>query len=112
MLAGRPPPRSEPTGRTSRMTDHETNAPHGGTLVELLGPTHGPPLVDLLVPDQHRENVTDEATNFPKLAVKERELSDLEMLAIGALSPLTGFQGEAEYHSIRASMHLTHGLPR
>ena len=81
------------------MTDHQTIAPHGGTLV------------DLLVPEQDRAKLTDEARNFPKLAVKERELSDLEMLAIGALSPLTGFQGEAEYRSILESMHLTNGLP-
>ena len=81
------------------MTDHDqTIAPHGGTLV------------DLLVPEQDRDKLADEARNFPKLAVKERELSDLEMLAIGALSPLTGFQGEAEYRSILDTMHLTNGL--
>jgi sulfate adenylyltransferase len=32
------------------------------------------------------------------------------MLSIGALSPLTGFQGKAEYDSILASMHLPNGL--
>jgi hypothetical protein len=92
-------PLPDPHEGTFRMTDQHTIAPHGGTLV------------DLLVPEQDREKLTDEAKNFPKLAVKERELSDLEMLAIGALSPLTGFQDEAEYHSILDSMHLTNGLP-
>ena len=52
-----------------------------------------------------------EAANLPKLAVSDRELADLEMLAVGALSPLTGFQGEADYHSILDTMHLTNGLP-
>jgi sulfate adenylyltransferase len=33
------------------------------------------------------------------------------MLAVGALSPLTGFQGEKEHRSILESMHLTNGLP-
>jgi sulfate adenylyltransferase len=42
--------------------------------------------------------------------VKERELSDLEMLTVGALSPLTGFQGEADYDSILSRMHLANGL--
>jgi sulfate adenylyltransferase len=33
------------------------------------------------------------------------------MLAVGALSPLTGFQGAADYHSILDTMHLKDGLP-
>ncbi|HYZ14080.1 MAG TPA: sulfate adenylyltransferase [Actinomycetota bacterium] len=74
-------------------------APHGGTLV------------DLLVSEGDRDKLADEARNFPKLTVNERELSDLEMLSIGALSPLTGFQGKAEYDSILDSMHLPNGLP-
>ena len=74
-------------------------APHGGTLV------------DLLVSEPDRDKLADEARNFPKLTVNERELSDLEMLSIGALSPLKGFQGKAEYDSILDSMHLPNGLP-
>jgi sulfate adenylyltransferase len=77
----------------------QTISPHGGTLV------------DLLVSDREREKLDDEARNFPKVGVKERELSDLEMLAVGALSPLTGFQGRAEYESILQTMHLPNGLP-
>ncbi len=79
------------------MTKDQTIAPHGGTLV------------DLLVPDADRDKLADEARHFPKLVVKERELSDLEMLAVGALSPLTGFQGEADYRSVLRSMHLESG---
>jgi len=75
----------------------ETIAPHGGTLVNLL------------VPDGDRQRLIDEAGNHPKLTVKDRELSDLEMLAIGALSPLTGFVGEDDYRSILETMHLTNG---
>jgi sulfate adenylyltransferase len=33
------------------------------------------------------------------------------MLAVGALSPLTGFQGEADYHAVLDSMHLANGVP-
>ena len=35
----------------------------------------------------------------------------LEMLAVGALSPLSGFQGEKDYRSILETMHLPNGLP-
>ena len=84
---------------TPPMEPAQSIAPHGGTLV------------DLLVSERDRDKLADEARNFPKLTVNERELSDLEMLSIGALSPLTGFQGKAEYDSILDSMHLPNGLP-
>ena len=81
------------------MSEHDPIAPHGGTLVNLVA-----------APDTAAA-LTAEAANLPKLVVGERELSDLEMLAVGALSPLTGFQGEADYHAVLDSMHLTNGLP-
>ncbi|HKI29463.1 MAG TPA: sulfate adenylyltransferase [Actinomycetota bacterium] len=81
-----------------RMPDDTTIAPHGGDLV------------DLLVPEALREATRAEADHLPKLVVNARELSDLEMLAVGALSPLTGFVGEADYLSILETMHLSSGL--
>jgi sulfate adenylyltransferase len=81
-----------------RMPDDTTIAPHGGDLV------------DLLVPEALREATRAEADHLPKLVVNSRELSDLEMLAVGALSPLTGFVGEADYLSILETMHLSSGL--
>jgi sulfate adenylyltransferase len=82
------------------MSDVNTSpiAPHGGTLVNLLA-----------TPDA-AQALADEAANLPKVVVNERELSDLEMLATGALSPLTGFQGERDYHGVLESMHLADGL--
>ena len=72
--------------------------PHGGTLRNLVA-------------DQAMAGaLRDEARNLPKLVVSDRELADLEMLAVGALSPLTGFQGEADYDSILETMHLADGL--
>src|SRR5687768_14786048 len=73
--------------------------PHGGSLVQLLAEGLG------------ADALRDEARHLPKLNVSARELSDLEMLAVGALSPLTGFQGEADYHSVLETMHLESGLP-
>ena len=71
---------------------------------------HGGDLVDLLVPEGRREATRAEAEHLPKLVVNARELSDLEMLTVGALSPLRGFVGEADYVSVLETMHLTNGL--
>ena len=73
-------------------------APHGGTLV------------DLLVSGDEAAALAAEAPNLPKLTVNERETADLEMLSTGALSPLTGFQNEADYRSVLETMHLAGGL--
>ena len=81
------------------MSETDPIAPHGGTLIDLLA--KGDKAADLAA----------EAANLPKLVVNERELSDLEMLAVGALSPLTGFQSEDDYHQVLETMHLTNGLP-
>jgi len=80
------------------MSQDTTIAPHGGDLV------------DLLVPEGRREATRAEADHLPKLVVNARELSDLEMLTVGALSPLRGFVGEADYVSVLETMHLTNGL--
>jgi sulfate adenylyltransferase len=45
------------------------------------------------------------------LTLTSRELSDLDMLASGALSPLTGFLGREDYESVVDSMRLASGLP-
>jgi len=80
-------------------TTDEIIAPHGGTLV------------DLQLPKDEAERAAEEARHLPKVAVGQRELSDLEMMAVGALSPLTGFMGEKDYRSVLDDMHLANGLP-
>jgi sulfate adenylyltransferase len=68
-------------------------APHGGTLVDRTGE----PPADL--------------DTLATLTLTPREVSDLDMLACGALSPLEGFMGEEDYERVLDDMHLANGLP-
>ena len=68
-------------------------APHGGILVDRTGAA--PPDLDSL----------------EVVALTSRELSDLDMIASGALSPLEGFMGKADYERVVEEMHLANGLP-
>src|SRR5205085_10997459 len=45
------------------------------------------------------------------LELTPREISDLDMIASGALSPLEGFMGREDYESVLESMRLSSGLP-
>jgi sulfate adenylyltransferase/3'-phosphoadenosine 5'-phosphosulfate synthase len=52
-----------------------------------------------------------EARALPRLQVGQRELSDVFMLGAGALSPLDGFVGRADYESIVERGRLAAGAP-
>ncbi len=52
-----------------------------------------------------------EARGLPRLQVGQRELSDIFMLAAGALSPLDGFMGREDYDSVIAQGRLAGGAP-
>ncbi len=73
------------------------NAPHGGVLVdrELSGDARAAALAH--------------AKELPKLLLDERETSDLEMIGVGALSPLTGFMRKLDYETVVETMRLSDG---
>ncbi|HEX2049747.1 MAG TPA: sulfate adenylyltransferase [Actinomycetota bacterium] len=74
--------------------------PHGGAL-ELRAATG----------DEARA-LADEAASLPAIEAKSRRvLSDLELLAVGAVSPNRGFMTRADYEPVVAEMRLSSGLP-
>lgn len=77
----------------------ETISAHGGRLVnrELTG--------------TQRETLLEKTPAMPKLKLRSREVSDLEMIANGAFSPLEGFLCEDDYIAVRGNKHLASGLP-
>jgi sulfate adenylyltransferase len=79
-------------------------------VIETIAP-HGDELVDLRLPPDEADQATAEAEHLPKVSIGRRELSDLEMMAVGALSPLRGFMGDKVYRSVLEAMHLPDGLP-
>jgi sulfate adenylyltransferase len=72
---------------------------------------HGGKLVNLVVDAAKRGKLESEAKGLPRIKLPEREQCDHELLAIGAMSPLRGFMGEAEFHSVCDDMKLANGLP-
>jgi len=72
-------------------------APHGGTLV------------DRMVPASERDTLAAEAAALPRITLSAKQACDLEMIAIGAFSPLTGFVKQADFESICRDMRLADG---
>jgi sulfate adenylyltransferase len=74
-------------------TEHGLVRPHGGELVVRAG-----------------ERPAD-VESLETVRLTSREVSDLDMLASGALSPLAGFMGREDYEGVVESMRLADGLP-
>ena len=70
---------------------------------------HGGTLINRVIEGKEREELAKKAKDLKKLSLNDREISDLEMLAMGAFSPLEGFMGKEDYHSVMDTMHLKRG---
>ncbi|MBF2097866.1 MAG: sulfate adenylyltransferase [Gloeomargaritaceae cyanobacterium C42_A2020_066] len=72
---------------------------------------HGGHLIQRIATPAQRQEFLDQADHLPRIQLDARAVSDLEMIAIGGFSPLTGFMGQEDYETVLADMHLAHGLP-
>lgn len=71
---------------------------------------HGGALIDRILRGTLREAAIERAASLPALTLSSVNCSDLELIGNGAFSPLTGFMGEADYHSVVDEMYLQNGL--
>ena len=74
-------------------------------------PPHGGQLVNRVLRGALREAALERAHSFPQVQLTRMAVSDLELIATGALSPLTGFMTRDDYDSVIDSMRLASGLP-
>ncbi|MBW4084627.1 sulfate adenylyltransferase [Paenibacillus sp. S150] len=71
--------------------------PHGGTLIQRVAE------------GTHREELLRQASGHKSISVNTWTLSDLDLIGVGAFSPLTGFLNEEDYLSVVKSMRLSDG---
>src|SRR5436190_20642625 len=79
------------------MTPLATSRPHGGTLI------------DRVLTGAACAEARAIALSAPRVTLSEIGTADLEMIAIGAYSPLTGFLGQADYKRVVNEMRLANG---
>src|SRR5436309_12592526 len=71
---------------------------------------HGGELINRIATRTRKEELENEAKRLFRLTIEDRYGADVEMIAIGAFSPLTGFMGKADSESVIENMQLTNGL--
>jgi sulfate adenylyltransferase len=75
----------------------QTIRPHGGTLINRL------------VSAEDKPAMVQKAGTLKQINVNSWTISDLDLIAVGAFSPLTGFMNEQDYNSVVESMRLADG---
>ena len=70
---------------------------------------HGGVLVDRVLTGADRERAIEEAGSLKRIDLSAKQSCDLEMIGIGAFSPLAGFMGEADARRVCTEMKLTSG---
>ncbi len=81
---------------------------HKEAQVQLIAP-YGGKLVDLLVPAEQQEDEKAYAGTLHSITLTDRSICDLELLAVGAFSPLDRFMGQADHQRVLDEMRLASG---
>ncbi len=76
--------------------------------VQLITP-YGGKLVNLVVGEKERTELLPYAHTLPSIQLSARSLCDIELLAVGAFSPLDRFMGKEDYLGVVEEMRLKNG---
>lgn len=80
----------------------------GGDISDLISP-YGGKLINLLIDEHEKERLVRRSSQLPSVYLSSRSVCDLELLALGAFSPLDGFMGSRDYKRVLADMRLESG---
>ena len=75
---------------------------------EIIAP-YGGRLVDLIVPADELDSLKAYASRLPSVQISPRSECDLELLAVGAFSPLDRFMGREDHQRVLYEMRLADG---
>ena len=75
----------------------------------LFSTPHGGKLINRVLSGEERTEKLQRAKELTKVPLNEVAISDLQMIAIGAMSPLTGFMNKEDYDSVVDSVRLKNG---
>ena len=70
---------------------------------------YGGTLIDLRVASSELDELKTYAGHLPSIQLSDRALCDLELLAVGAFSPLDRFMSQADFQSVLDTMRLHNG---
>ncbi|NBI30384.1 sulfate adenylyltransferase [Chengkuizengella marina] len=70
---------------------------------------HGGELINRLITGQEREDLLNLVPFLPQIKVNTWAISDIDLIGVGAFSPLTGFLNEDDYKSVVEDMRLANG---
>ncbi|MFN3467085.1 MAG: sulfate adenylyltransferase, partial [Candidatus Brocadiales bacterium] len=68
---------------------------------------HGGRLINRMLQGEEREKALARTRGMPRLELTPWEVSDLEMIAVGAFSPLEGFMCKKDFETVVDTMRLS-----
>lgn len=66
-------------------------------------------MVNLLAAGEDNQELREKSKHLPSIQISARSMCDLELLAVGAFSPLTRFMGKTDYERVLTEMRLEDG---